>query len=62
MLLGPVEIELIEDETCSPATFEVAAKVEEGDVGTLASLILPDGTRVEVTEGAITIGRNRDNC
>ncbi len=59
--LGPVEVEL-ETSKVGPGVFDVVAEVREGPGGgPYAALVLADGTRVELGEDPVAIGR-LDDC
>ncbi len=58
--LGPVEIRLLPDESVSPGTVRLGVAMREGPDGTPASLVLPDGKRIELHQGVLTIGRLPD--
>ena len=59
--LGPVAVEL-ETDTVGGGSFRVDAEVREGPGGgPYAAMVLPDGTRVELGEDPVTIGR-LDDC
>jgi FHA domain-containing protein len=59
--LGPVGVELV-DGKVGAGTFHVVAELREGPGGgAYGSLILPDGSRVELSEDPVTIGR-ADDC
>jgi hypothetical protein len=56
--VGPVEVVLEEDRTLRPGVFVVAGEVREGPGGgPTGTLVLPDGSRVEVGDDPIVIGR-----
>ena len=59
--LGPVEVE-IETDNVGAGSFRVDAEVREGPGGgPYAALVLADGTRVDLGEDPVTIGR-LDDC
>jgi hypothetical protein len=56
--VGPVHVELAEDESLGAGQFLIASAVVEAPGGApVGSLRLPDGNRVEVGEEPVTIGR-----
>ncbi|MGH9101763.1 MAG: FhaA domain-containing protein [Acidimicrobiales bacterium] len=56
--LGPVAVAFVQDTALQPGVFLVEAEMKEGPGGgPPASLVLPDGQRVSLGEGPITIGR-----
>jgi hypothetical protein len=58
--LGPVAVEL-ETAAVGPGVFQVDATVQEGPGGgPYAALVLGDGTRVELGEDPVCIGRSED--
>lgn len=58
--VGPVEVELVEDEHRRQGDLKVQAIIEQGEGGWSASLVLPDGRRVALGEEKATIGRLPD--
>ncbi len=57
-LLGPVEVELVQDTSLGEGVFLVEAQVRPAeDGGPPASLILPDGTKIPVSATPMVIGR-----
>jgi hypothetical protein len=57
--VGPVEVELTVDPALGTGEFLVASEVREGPGGAaVGSLRLPDGDRVAVADGPVTIGRH----
>jgi len=60
--LGHVQVELAEDAQLSPGTFVLEAEVRPGPGGgPVGSLLVPGGRRVELDDGAVTIGR-QESC
>ena len=56
--IGPVHVELAEDESLGAGEFLVASEMVEAPGGAaVGSLSLPDGTRVPIGEEPVTIGR-----
>lgn len=56
--VGPVHVEMEEDESLGPGQFLVTSRVVEGPGGApVGSLLLPDGRRIEIGEEPVTIGR-----
>jgi hypothetical protein len=56
--LGPVEVSLKPDPAVSPASCLVTSEVKGGPGGgPMVGVVLPDGRRVTMEEGPITIGR-----
>jgi hypothetical protein len=58
--IGPVTVELVEDEHRRKGDLQVRATIEQGEGGWTAALVLPDGRRVALTEPEATIGRLPD--
>lgn len=59
--VGPVEITLEADSSLTPGMFLVSSEVKEGaGGGQPGSLVLPDGTRIELAGEPVTIGRLPD--
>ena len=58
--VGPVAVELTEDDDRRQGDLRVLAIIEQGEGGWSAALVLPDGRRVALTEEAATIGRLPD--
>jgi hypothetical protein len=58
--VGPVVVELSEDAHRRQGDLRVEAVIEQGDAGWSASLVLPDGTRIALTDADATIGRLPD--
>ena len=60
--MGPVEIELQEDDRLHTGAFQIAGRMVEGSGGSGAgSIVLPSGDRFTLTESIITIGRHPDS-
>jgi hypothetical protein len=58
VFMGPVEVHLNLDPELRTGSFGLSARFKEGAGGTTGgSLVLPDGKRVRLTDGATTIGR-----
>ena len=58
---GPVEIELIGDESVRPGIFRVQSRFKESEGGAgVGSLILPDGDRVPLGNYVVSVGRGPD--
>lgn len=57
VLLGPVEVTVGLDEALPPSTFSIASEVHEGEEAPVGWLVLPDGRRVGIGQGTVTIGR-----
>jgi len=55
--VGPVSVDLTEDPQRRQGDLRVEAMIEQGAQGWTASLVLPDGRRVALTDEAATIGR-----
>jgi hypothetical protein len=55
--LGPVEIEVVTDDSLTAGMFLLASSVKAGEGGAVGALVMPDGDRISVTEDPITIGR-----
>lgn len=56
--MGPVHVELEADDVLRPGSFRIAARLREAPGGAGAgSLVLPDGTRVELGVHPVIIGR-----
>ncbi|HVE45945.1 MAG TPA: DUF3662 and FHA domain-containing protein [Acidimicrobiales bacterium] len=61
VFVGPVEVVLEEDASVTPGTFLVAGEVREAPGGAVVgSLVLPDGSRVGISDEPVTIGRLSD--
>jgi hypothetical protein len=58
--IGPVTVELTEDDHRRKGDLKVHATIEQGEGGWTAALVLPDGRRVALTEAEATIGRLPD--
>jgi len=58
--VGPVTVELTEDPQRRQGDLRVEATIVQGEGGWTASLVLPDGRRVPLTDDAATIGRLPD--
>lgn len=59
--MGPVRVELVEDEGRRPGTFEVDARLSQGEGGVGAgSLVLQGGRRVVLGNQPVRIGRMAD--
>jgi catechol 2,3-dioxygenase-like lactoylglutathione lyase family enzyme len=57
--LGPVAVELETDPGLGEGEFLVASEVREGPGGgPVGALVLPDGRRIEIGEGPVSIGRS----
>jgi len=56
--VGPVDVQVYEGSRLRPGRFVVTAEVVEGpEEGPYAELVLPDGSRVELGDGPVTLGR-----
>ena len=56
--IGPLGVELVEDEGVGTGTFLLAAEMREGPGGgAVGSVVLSDGTRVTIGDDPVTIGR-----
>jgi len=55
--VGPVTVELVEDQALKTGDSEVVAEIMEGEGGRVGSLILPDGNRIALREQATVMGR-----
>ncbi len=59
--LGPLSVEFDTDAHLRTGTFLVASEVRPAPEGTpLGALVLPDGSRIDVTSGSVLIGRLPD--
>lgn len=59
--MGPLQVQLIQDEAQRPSTFGITASMLQGDGGKGAgSLLLPTGERVVLGELVVTVGRLPD--
>jgi pSer/pThr/pTyr-binding forkhead associated (FHA) protein len=59
--MGPVRVELVTDPRRRPGTFEVEARLRQGQGGVGAgSVVLPTGQRVTLGEQVVRIGRLPD--
>ena len=56
--MGPVDVQVYEGTRLRPGRFVVSAEVVEGpEEGPYAELVLPDGSRVALGDGPVTLGR-----
>jgi hypothetical protein len=61
VFMGPVEVHLRKDDDLGTGSFGLSARFKEGAGGTSGgSLVLGDGSRVRLGDGAVTIGRAAD--
>ena len=61
VFVGPVHVTLEEDGSVTPGTFLVSGEVLEAPGGAVVgSLVLPDGSRVAISDEPVTIGRLAD--
>lgn len=61
VFVGPVDVKLEADESVQAGTFLVSGEVREAPGGAVVgSLVLPDGSRVAISDEPITIGRLSD--
>ena len=61
IFVGPVDVALEEDASVTVGTFLVSGEVREAPGGAVVgSLVLPDGSRVGISDEPITIGRLSD--
>ncbi|MFL6205404.1 MAG: FhaA domain-containing protein [Acidimicrobiales bacterium] len=59
--MGPVEVDLVEDERLHTGAFHITGRMVEGTGGAGAgSLVLPNGDRFSLTESVISVGRHPD--
>ncbi len=58
--MGPVRVEMAVDNNLKPGRFTVNSRLREAGGGGPASLILPSGERVALTDRIVTIGRLPD--
>ncbi len=57
-LVGPVEVELLEDPDLRAGVFIIEAEVTEGPGGGLpAALVMPDGRRIPIEDSEVVLGR-----
>jgi pSer/pThr/pTyr-binding forkhead associated (FHA) protein len=62
MFLGPVEVTLEPDESLGAGEFLIASDVVEGPGGgPIGALVLGDGSRVQMGEEPLSIGRSPDS-
>jgi hypothetical protein len=60
--MGPVTVDLVEDERLHTGAFQITGRMAEGDGGAGAgSIVLPSGDRFSLTDSVITIGRHPDS-
>jgi len=60
--MGPVEVELVGDESLHTGAYHIAGRMAEGEGGAGAgSIVLPNGDRFSLTESIITVGRHPDS-
>jgi len=57
-LVGPVEVELEEDPSVGTGELLVAGEIREGGGGPAGAILLPDGSRIDVGDDPLTIGRS----
>jgi Protein of unknown function (DUF3662)/FHA domain len=55
--VGPVTVELVEDQALRTGDSEVVAEIMEGEGGRVGSLLLPDGQRMALQDGTTVMGR-----
>ncbi|HUR18147.1 MAG TPA: DUF3662 and FHA domain-containing protein [Acidimicrobiales bacterium] len=61
VFVGPVDVVLDEEESVTVGTFLVSGEVREAPGGAVVgSLVLPDGSRVGISDEPVTIGRLSD--
>ena len=58
--IGPVSVDIVEDDHRRQGDLRVEARIEQGEGGWAAALVLPDGTRVPLSEAVAVIGRLPD--
>jgi hypothetical protein len=58
--VGPVVVELVEQEQRRQGDLRIEAVIEQGDAGWAAALVLADGSRVALSDEEATIGRLPD--
>jgi len=59
--VGPVEVRLVEDPELGTGTCSIEARIVEGALGLVGSLVLPDGRRIPLADETVTIGRVPDS-
>jgi hypothetical protein len=59
--VGPVEVRLVEDPELGTGTCGIEARILEGALGLVGSLVLPDGRRIPLADETVTIGRVPDS-
>ena len=60
--LGPVKVELLDDQAMHTGAFQIEGRLREGRGGSGAgSLMLPSGERISLGEDVITIGRRPES-
>ncbi len=58
---GPVRVHLVEDPALRTGSFDIEAHLHEGPGGRAGGLLrLPDGTRIELADTVVVIGRSSD--
>lgn len=61
VFVGPVEVTLEGDDSVTAGTFMIASEVREAPGGAVVgTIVLPDGTRVAISDEPVTIGRLSD--
>ena len=55
--MGPVTIDLSVDERLRTGRFELTSRMQEGEGGATANLVLPTGQRLPLAERVVTVGR-----
>jgi hypothetical protein len=58
--MGPVRVTMTVDNTLKPGRFTVTSRLREPDSGGAATLVLPSGERVTLSDRVVTIGRLPD--
>jgi pSer/pThr/pTyr-binding forkhead associated (FHA) protein len=58
--VGPVEVNLIADPGAGVGDLDVEATILEGPAGAAGALVLPDGSRIELGDDPVRIGRLPD--
>ena len=62
VFMGPVEVELLEDEAQRTGAFQITGRMREGQGGIGAgSLLLPTGERIALAEATVTVGRRPES-
>lgn len=59
--VGPVEVRLVEEPELGTGACSIEARIVEGELGLVGSLVLVDGRRIPLGDDTATIGRSPDS-